>query len=261
MYFNYTYIVVDLLKEYPIQRYNNITELDDDTTQYIANVLGVIRQYFKDNNIVGKPVKYYYLPEEDNILTEFTGQKGNTMGRFVVIIDRDDINWEKATIAEIKEFMKNYRGYKVYYAYNRSGYELSTKTNKEKKISKTQEELNNTYFIEDETKEYNIYKVKATSYRQAINLYFKAHKIKEMPCEMFKQRNEIEKKTGVYCPHEIRGRFRVSCAAIPRGGRYYNRKGYVTECDYWLSEKTEQDQGKEYTVEELLKKLSNEEPV
>ena len=92
------YAVVDLLQEYPIQQYHKITKLNDGTVQCM-NALGVIKQYFKDNNISGKPVKYKYRPDGN----EYTGQNANTMGRFIVVIGGVKESLEKMTIKEIKE--------------------------------------------------------------------------------------------------------------------------------------------------------------
>lgn len=246
------YTVVDLLQEYPIQ------EFDSSITTEIYNARGVIRQYFEDNGIVGKPVKSHYCPFGN----DYTGQNANTMGRFVVFIGFTKDFFDEMNIKQIKEYIRGNHTRSIltterehFLLYNRTGYEFLIKQNKEKKISKKQEELSNTYYIVDSTKEFKLFKVTATSKRQAILKFFKAHGIAEKPCSYEKLRKDYYGYTqdGLSC------RFYVYSAIAPQGGTYYNRDGYAIIYHWWLTDEVrEKEEIKEYPFNEALQKIKEE---
>lgn len=253
------YTVIDLLQEYPIQQYSNINYLEDGTVKY-TNARGIIGQYFKDNNVAGKPNKYLYCP----FGSEIFGQNANTMGRFVVFINFTKESFEGVTIEQIKNYIHTSRERKAFserddfLLYNRAGYEFLIKENREKKISKQQEKLELTYYVRDLSEEYDVFKVTATNCRQAINMFFKSHNIKETPYKMDNLWRELEEKSGYYARSviPIEGRFYVYKATTPRLGTYYNRKGYAIIHHIMSPYKIIcEDENKEYTVDELIEKF------
>lgn len=247
------YTVVDLMQKLPTQWYNYKHTLDNGTTKKI-NALGVIKQYFNDHDIDGKPVKYWYCPGGN----EYTGQNANTMGRFVVFIGWNKEDVDQMTIKEIKEYISTSRNRRAFserddfLMYNRTGYEFLIQQNKEKKISKKQEKQNNTYYIEDKTREFALCKVTASSKRHAINQYFKKHNIVEKPYQYMKLMNENWNSPIHY---DGSARFYVYCEASPRLGTGYNRDGYITYPDLPGKKDIQKGEIREYEINEFLKMI------